>query len=99
MVTLLREWNDFISNEEKIEKLKQWSLISPKSNIIKTLTYKGHYADKPTICDVIGYVDDNEIIIKIDEEISSIHPTYLKEMQKPNFSKFELAESEDQEEI
>ena len=99
IVTPQREWNNFISNEEKIEQLKQWGLISPKSNIIKTFTYKGHYVDKPTICEIIGYVDDNETIVKIDEKVSSIHPMYLKEMQKPNFNKFETVEEDELSEV
>lgn len=82
MITPKREWSSFKSESHKLEKLKQWELISPKAKEIKKLYYKGAYTQYPVECDVIGYVDDNEIIISINEQLHSIHPDYLLDMQK-----------------
>lgn len=87
MIEPKREWITFNSEEEKIEKLKEWKLISPKAKEIKILYYKGAYTENSVECDVIGYVDDNEIIILVKGSIHSICPDYLADMQNKNFSR------------
>ena len=82
MINPKREWRRFESQEEKIEVLKELKIISPKANEIKTLYYKGAYTEDAVECDVIGIVDNNEIILDINGELHSIHPDYLLDMQK-----------------
>ena len=71
--------------QDTLEFLKSLSLLSPKATKIKKFMYKGIYVSKPTECKVIGYVDENEIILDIKGEIHSIMPDYLKEMQSRKF--------------
>ena len=82
MINPKREWRKFESSEEKIEVLKDLKLISPKANEVKTLYYKGTYTEDAVECDVVGIVDNNEIILDINGELHSIHPDYLLDMQK-----------------
>ena len=82
MINPKREWRKFESHEDKIEVLKELKLVSPKANDIKTLYYKGAYTENAVECDVVGIVDNNEIILDINGELHSIHPDYLLDMQK-----------------
>lgn len=82
MITPKREWRVFESENEKIEKLKEWKLISPKATEIKKLYYKGAYTNESMECDVVGFVDDNEIILYVSGQLHSIHPDYFADMQK-----------------
>ena len=82
MINPKREWRKFESLEEKIEVLKELKLISPKANEVKTLYYKGAYTKDAVECDVVGIIDNNEIILDINGELHSIHPDYLIDMQK-----------------
>lgn len=85
MIQTSRLWHPFNSNTEKLKKLKEWGLISDKALVIKQLLYKGAFTNGPVPCEVIGYVDDNEIIISVNGEEHSIMPDYLKDMQKKDF--------------
>ena len=82
MINPKRKWRKFESQEDKIEVLKELKIISPKANEIKTLYYKGAYTKDAVECDVVGIVDNNEIILDINGELHSIHPDYLIDMQK-----------------
>ena len=73
------------AKQDTIEFLKSVSLLPPKATVIKKFMYKGLYVNKPTECKVIGYVDEDEIILDIKGEIHSIMPDYLKEMQSRKF--------------
>lgn len=75
-------WKRFLSVDEKINKLKEWQIIYPKAEKNIKIYYKGAYSEKTMECDVVGYVDDNEVIISINNMLHSIHPDYLAEMQK-----------------
>ncbi|MGL4742071.1 MAG: exonuclease domain-containing protein [Sarcina sp.] len=80
----------FESEFEKLEKLKEYKLISAKAtNIDKPIYYKGIYTTKAVPCNIIGYVDLDVLIIQIDEQLHSIRGEYLKQMQDLNFSVFE----------
>ena len=85
------EYNEFETLEIKIEKLKEWGLLSPKAKVIKKFIYKG--TDKPIQCEIIGYLIKTTgpkcispvyetAIIMTDSEIHRISIDYLKEMQK-----------------
>ncbi len=65
-----------------IYKLFELKIISPKASEIKELYYKGAYTKDAVECDVVGIVDNNEIILDINGELHSIHPDYLLDMQK-----------------
>lgn len=82
MINPKRKWREFESQEEKIEILKELKIISPKASEIKDLYYKGAYTKDAVECDVVGIVDNNEIILDIKGELHSIHPDYLLDMQK-----------------
>lgn len=82
MINPKRKWRKFESQEEKIEILKELKIISPKASEIKDLYYKGAYKKDAVECDVVGIVDNNEIILDIKGELHSIHPDYLLDMQK-----------------
>ncbi|MDU2670626.1 MAG: BRCT domain-containing protein [Clostridium sp.] len=83
MINPKREWKEFTSLNEKISILKKFEIISPKSTEIKKLYYKGTYSNYNAIeCDVVGYVDDCEIILDVNGELHSILPDYFIEMQK-----------------
>lgn len=82
MINPKRDWIEFKSKEEKLEKLKELKVISSKSKEVKDLYYKGIYTEDATLCDVVGFVDDNEIILNINGELHSIHPEYFIDMQK-----------------
>ena len=82
MINPKRKWRKFESQEEKIEILKELKIISPKASEIKELYYKGAYTKDAVECDVVGIVDNNEIILDIKGELHSIHPDYLLDMQK-----------------
>lgn len=82
MINPKRKWRKFESQEEKIEVLKELKIISPKATEIKELYYKGAYTKNAVECDVVGIVDNNEIILDINGELHSIHPDYLLDMQK-----------------
>ncbi|MDB2102511.1 hypothetical protein PMW00_05685 [Clostridium paraputrificum] len=82
MISPKRAWKEFDSFEEKLEKLKEFEIISPKAKEIKTLYYKGAYTTDIVECDVVGYVDKFEIILNINGELHSIMPECFVEMQK-----------------
>ncbi|MBY0754567.1 hypothetical protein K5V21_03760 [Clostridium sardiniense] len=83
MIYPKRAWKEFTSLDEKLTILRKLEIISPKSTEIKKLHYKGYYTNYSTVeCDVIGYADDNEIILNVNGQLHSIHPDYFVEMQK-----------------
>ena len=82
MINPKREWRKFESSEEKIEVLKELKLISPKANEVKTLYYKGAYTENAVECDVVGIVDNNEIILDINGELHSIPRLLIRYAEK-----------------
>ena len=75
------DWKRFESKHEKLKKYKEWRFISDKATYIKTLIYSGFYTDIPTTCDVVGYTDYDEVIIKLGDKLHTINPVYLLQMQ------------------
>lgn len=82
MLTPRREWIKFETLEEKLLKLKEFKIISQGAKEVKDLYYKGVYTEDFVLCDVEGYVDENEIILNIEGNLHSIHPDYFIDMQK-----------------
>lgn len=94
MLEPTREWERFFDEGAKIEKLKELGLLSPKASKVKLLYYKGLYTSSPAVCDVVGIVDNDEIVIEVEGKLHSLHPDYLKQMQKANFSRMAIIDSE-----
>ena len=82
MLTPKREWKEFNSIEEKLLKLKEYKIISAGAKEVKDLYYKGAYTEDVDLCDVVGFVDENEIVLNINGNLHSIHPDYFIDMQK-----------------
>ncbi|MGG7058416.1 hypothetical protein ACQPUZ_08980 [Clostridium tertium] len=83
----------FNNEDEKILKLKEWSILSNSSKEIKKLIYRGAYTDTSIECDVIGYLEKftnnncidmsyETAVIKIGEELHKINPMLLKDIQE-----------------
>lgn len=66
----------------KIELLRNLGLMGKKVKEVPQFYYNGAYTDKTVKCSVVGYIDDNEIIIEFNGLNHSIHPDCLKQMQK-----------------
>ena len=87
---------EFKNIEDKMKKLKEWEIISPKAKEIKEIKYKGIYTNAECICEVVGYIlkftNDKCIdmsyettVIKIEDKFHKISPAHLKEMQLKGF--------------
>ena len=84
-----KHFTKFINKYEKFGFFKQCGLLDTKRKTLKEdFVYKGVYREEPTKCEVIGYVDEIEVVIKFPNgEKHSIHPLHLKDMQRKGFSK------------
>ncbi|MCC9295628.1 3'-5' exoribonuclease [Clostridium sp. WLY-B-L2] len=84
----------FNNLNDKIEKLKEWKLLSPSANDLKDIYYK----KKSNIynADILGYISKTTnpkcisqsyetIVLKVEDKIIKIAPAYLLEMQKKDF--------------
>ncbi|MCX7988885.1 MAG: hypothetical protein N2647_05525 [Thermodesulfovibrio sp.] len=97
MLEPLEGYKQFDSDENMLEKFKQWKFTSEKAKTVKNgFLYKGHYTEKPLSCKVIGYISDYEIVVEFaDGKKHKIFPDYLKQMQKKDFSKDGQFESDE----
>ncbi|MGX8701557.1 3'-5' exonuclease [Caproiciproducens sp.] len=75
------EWTKFASDDEKLEKYREWGFIAPKQKWLKTLFYCGIFCDTPSVCDIVGYINDFMIVIKVNDKLHTIQPNYLLQMQ------------------
>ncbi|MCE5286683.1 MAG: hypothetical protein LLG02_12665 [Pelosinus sp.] len=83
---------EFIDNEQKLNKLYEWGLISETAKnkqMIKEFEYSAAGMEAPSPCEVIGYIPYNDepdspdtVVILVDGQHHKIMPAYLKEMQK-----------------
>lgn len=85
MIDPKRPYSTFNDDLEKMNKLKELKLLSDKAKRLKDFYYKGFYVKEPTKCNIVGFVDNSEIIIEVNSLLHSIHPAYFKQMQKSNF--------------
>lgn len=84
------QWIKFESVEDKLAKLKEYKLISAKAtDSEKKFYYKGLYVDKAVDCFVLGYLDNDVLVIEVEGNLHSIRGEYLKQMQDTNFNKFD----------
>lgn len=84
-------YKSFSSFEEKRKKYYEWGFKSRKKDELKSLYYKGTFTDdpynNPEPCDIIGYYNDIEIIIELQNSGKKIiiDRRYLKQMQEKHF--------------
>lgn len=94
----------FNNINEKIDKLKEWKLLSPKAKELKDIYYKSQ--TETYKCEILGYFKKKTnagclnsfyetAVIKANDNIINIAPAYLLEMQKKDFSRFKIEESLD----
>ncbi|WP_340025471.1 hypothetical protein MHI24_09955 [Paenibacillus sp. FSL K6-1096] len=75
---------DFESEDELIERCKEWNLLSGSATRPKTYQYKRQGLSLP--CEIVGYVDNQTVVIQFEnKQHHCIHPAYLKEMQTASF--------------
>ncbi|KWX75237.1 hypothetical protein AMQ84_18405 [Paenibacillus riograndensis] len=75
---------DFESEDELIERCKEWNLLSSTATRVKTYLYKRQGLTLP--CEIVGYVDPQTVVIQFEnKQQHCIHPAYLKEMQTAAF--------------
>ncbi|QCH27957.1 exonuclease domain-containing protein [Clostridium tyrobutyricum] len=85
----------FNNLDDRMDKLKEWKLLSPKAEEEKDIYYKNK--DITYKCEIIGYLNKKTnsncidrfyetVVIKFDNDIIKISPAFLLEMQKKDFS-------------
>ena len=81
MVPIRGEWTPFSDLDEKLEYLRLWGLIPPKSKSLRPFMVVDGYFGIPEPCDVVGYKDKNWAVIKLPDGPHAIFGEYLAEMQ------------------
>lgn len=75
---------DFESEDERIERCKEWNLLPGSATRIKTYMYKRQGLTLP--CEIVGFVDNQSVVVQFEnKQLHCIHPAYLKEMQTASF--------------
>ncbi|QUL53951.1 hypothetical protein KDC22_27000 [Paenibacillus tritici] len=75
---------EFESEDERIERCKEWNLLSGTATRVKTYMYKRQALTLP--CEIVGFVDNQTVVIQFEnKQQHCIHPAYLKEMQTAGF--------------
>ncbi|RUS45746.1 hypothetical protein [Cohnella sp. AR92] len=84
---------EFDSEDEQIEKCKEWGLLSGKASRIKSFYYKGNGMNESV--SVIGFVDKMTAVIEFEnKKRHCIHPSFLKEMQASNYGQKNASRAE-----
>jgi DNA polymerase-3 subunit alpha (Gram-positive type) len=81
MIAPKGEWHEFSDQQEKISYLKQNKLL-PKTKNDKPIYYSGFYTKERVVCEVVGYVDKNIVVINVNGENHCINIDCLLDMQK-----------------
>lgn len=75
---------DFESEDERIERCKEWNLLPGSATRVKTYMYKRQGLTLP--CEIVGFVDNQTVVVQFEnKQQHCIHPAYLKEMQTASF--------------
>jgi hypothetical protein len=79
---------EFKDDKDRLSKFVEWGLATKTAKKPKdTFLYKGLQTERETPCTIIGYVSNIEVIIQLNGTVQlHIHPKWLKEMQKKDFS-------------
>lgn len=93
---------DFDSEDELIDRCKEWNLLPATATRVKNYQYKRNGLTLPV--EIVGYVDSQTVVIQFEnKQQHCIHPAYLKEMQTAAFgqraSAAEAAKAEDSAEM
>ncbi|WP_068775889.1 hypothetical protein [Paenibacillus sp. FJAT-26967] len=87
-------YNAFDSEEEQIDRCKEWGLLSEKAAKMKPFFYKGNGLN--VACSIVGYADRMTAVIELpNQQLHCIHPSYLKEMQASNYTQRAAAAAEE----
>lgn len=81
MISPVKEWIPFANLDEKLSYMKEHRLLPTSATFPKSLVYTGPYVDKPTLCELVGYVNPYSCVLRINGELHCIHPDLLLEMQ------------------
>ena len=83
----------FETEEELLNRCKEWGLLSAKAVKAKEMFYKGNQLQ--VNCRIVGFVDETTAVIEFDDGTKHcIHPAYLKEMQASSFNQRSAAPNE-----
>ena len=75
---------EFESEDERIERCKEWNLLPGSATRVKTYLYKRQGLTLP--CEIVGFVDNQTVVVQFEnKQQHCIHPAYLKEMQTASF--------------
>lgn len=75
---------EFESEDERIERCKEWNLLPGSATRVKTYLYKRQGVTLP--CEIVGFVDNQTVVVEFEnKQQHCIHPAYLKEMQTASF--------------
>lgn len=74
-------WSPFASEDERCAQLCAWGLLQPGQKA-RELVYSGAYAPAPTLCALVGRVDDDVAVIDLGGARHCIFASHLAEMQK-----------------
>lgn len=93
---------DFDSEDELIDRCKEWNLLPATATRVKTYLYKRNGLTLPV--EIVGYVDSQTVVIQFEnKQQHCIHPAYLKEMQTAAFGQrsaaAEAAKADDSAEV
>ncbi|KHL95589.1 hypothetical protein QW71_11555 [Paenibacillus sp. IHB B 3415] len=84
---------DFDSEDELIDRCKEWNLLPATATRVKTYQYKRNGLTLPV--QIVGYVDSQTVVIQFEnKQQHCIHPAYLKEMQTAAFGQRTIAPAE-----
>lgn len=75
-------WQPFVSDEDRLNYLKEHKLSPKGAKVPKTLFYSGFYAEGTEPCTAEGTAGATGLVIRVGEEYHCIHPDCLLEMQK-----------------
>lgn len=73
---------EFNNVEEKVQYLKTHDLISKTATDIKQFFYNGAYAEYVCPCEIVGYINNNVLVISLDKHLHCVDIIHFKEMQK-----------------
>lgn len=81
MVTLQGPWTPFSGEEERLESLRRWGLVTPKGTCIPQIMVVDGYFGVPEPCEVVGYQSAQWAVISLPDGLHAIHGEYLAELQ------------------
>lgn len=81
MVAIQGPWTPFSGEEERLEYLRRWGLVTPKGTYIPQIMVVDGYFGIPEPCTVVGYQSEQWAVISLPDGFHAIHGEYLAELQ------------------